>query len=101
MVQAQSINMPAFIGVTENIYWSIDYIFSFRALSERLANSFSQAIRGVDEYFNPFEERPVELPGGYGQAWANSLGEYIVSDDPNFNPNIGSNLNWQPLQRRG
>lgn len=70
-----------------------------QATMDNLATRFSQAIRGVDEYYNPFEERGVELPGGYQNAWANSLGEYIVSDDANFNPNVGSNLNWEPLKK--
>ncbi|MBC7232248.1 MAG: zinc ribbon domain-containing protein [Chloroflexi bacterium] len=67
---------------------------------DRISSSFSQAIRGVDEYHDPFKEYGVELPGGYRHAWANSLGEYILTDDPNFNPNIGSNLNWQPMERK-
>ena len=67
---------------------------------DRLATDWSQTIRGVDEYHNPFEGRPVELPAGYRQAWVNNLGEYILSDDLNYNPNIGSNLHWEPMQRR-
>ncbi|MBC7259277.1 MAG: zinc ribbon domain-containing protein [Chloroflexi bacterium] len=72
-----------------------------QAAMDRISDNFSQAIRGVDEYYNPFDERGVELPGGHGYAWCNALGEYILSDDPNFNPNIGSNLNWQQMERRG
>jgi hypothetical protein len=82
---------------------SDDMLASFYRRQEamdRLSSSVSQAIRGVDEYHNPFEERGVELPGGYNYAWANNLGEYIVSDDPNFNPNIGSNLHWELMQRK-
>lgn len=67
---------------------------------DRLATDWSQAIRGVDEYYNPFEERPVELPTGYRQAWVNNLGEYILSDDPTFNPNVGSTLHWESMERR-
>ena len=70
-----------------------------QATMDRLATQFSQAIRGVDEYHNPFEGRGVELPGGYRHAWANALGEYILTDDPNFNPNLGSTVTWEPMQR--
>jgi hypothetical protein len=42
----------------------------------------------------------VELPSGYNHAWSNNNGEYIVSDNPNFNPNVGSNLDWQPLEHK-
>lgn len=67
---------------------------------DRLSNQFSQAIRGVDEYHDPLGGQNVELPGGYRQAWSNGLGEYIVTDDVTFNPNVGSTQNWQPLERQ-
>lgn len=66
--------------------------------SDRLAQNFSDYIRGVDRFYDPLAGKEVELPSGYGRAWANNLGEYIVSDSPSYNPNIGSNLNWQELQ---
>ena len=67
---------------------------------DRLSTQFSQTIRGVDEYHDPFEGQGVELPGGYDRAWSNALGEYILTDDASFNPNIGSNLDWQAMERR-
>ena len=71
-----------------------------QATMDRMSENFSQAIRGVDEFYNPFEEQGIELPGGYDHAWANSLGEYIVIDDPTFDPNIETNLDWQKMKRR-
>lgn len=71
-----------------------------QAVSDRIAEDFSQYVRGVDEYFDPIEGRPVELPSGYDNAWTNANGEYIISEDPNYNPNIGSNLNWQQMNRK-
>ncbi|HEV3257294.1 MAG TPA: hypothetical protein VG013_10475 [Gemmataceae bacterium] len=65
---------------------------------DRVNAQFSQYIRGVDEYSNPFEGHPVELPSGYRNAWANAAGEYILSDDPNFNPNVQGTGNWQALR---
>jgi len=67
---------------------------------DRVAENFSQYIRGVDQYYNPVEQKPVELPSGYRQAWTNSLGEYVLSDQEDFNPNIGSNQTWQKMERR-
>jgi hypothetical protein len=67
---------------------------------DRVAENFSQHIRGVDQYYNPVEQKPVELPSGYRQAWTNSLGEYILSDQEDFNPNIGSNQTWQKMERK-
>jgi len=68
------------------------------AIYDRLNERFDQHIRGVDPYFDPNTGGSVELPAGYTQAWSTPLGEYIVSDDPNFNPNIGSTQNWTPLE---
>ena len=58
---------------------------------DRLSENFSQHIRGVDEYYDPVEQRRVELPSGYNEGWVNGLGEYILSDNPNYNPNVESN----------
>jgi len=68
-------------------------------VNDGIADNFSQYIRGVDRYYNPIEERSVELPSGYPNAWTNNLGDYILSDNPNFDPNIGSNIDWQQIQR--
>ncbi len=64
------------------------------------AQNFSDYMLNIDRYYDPYEGREVELPSGYKHAWSNNLGEYILSDDPNFNPNVGSNLSWQPLGRK-
>jgi hypothetical protein len=64
---------------------------------DRIAQNFSDYIRGVERFHDPLAGKEVELPAGYGRAWANNLGEYIVSDSPSYNPNIGSNLQWQEL----
>ncbi len=70
-----------------------------QAVNDRIADSFSQYVRGVDEYYDPIAQKTIELPAGYQNAWANSLGEYILSDSPSFDPNVGSNLDWQRLGR--
>jgi hypothetical protein len=70
-----------------------------QAVNDRIADNFSQYIRGVDKYYNPIEQKPVELPSGYENAWSNALGEYILSNDPSFNPNIGSTVDWQIMKR--
>jgi hypothetical protein len=67
---------------------------------DRIAQNFSDYIRGVDRYFDPHSGREVELPSGYGNAWSNNLGEYIVTESPGYNPNVGSNLHWKQLTPR-
>ena len=67
---------------------------------DRLSTQFSQYMRGVDEYKDPNLGGSVELPSGYQQAWSNPLGEYWLTDDPNFDPNRDANGTWTPLERK-
>jgi hypothetical protein len=73
---------------------------SRQKVKDRLTTDFCQHIRGVDEYYDPVAGKPVELPSGYTRGWTNGLGDYIVTDSPGFNPNIGSNQNWEEMERR-
>jgi hypothetical protein len=66
---------------------------------DRISQSYSEYIRGVETYRNPYEDRPVQLPSGYTSAWVNRSGEYILSPEAGFNPNVGSNLEWRRLER--
>ena len=65
---------------------------------DRLSVDRSRAIRDVDGFYDPNRQEVVELPSGYGHAWANNLGEYVLTDDPNFNPNQESTQNWAPME---
>jgi hypothetical protein len=64
---------------------------------DRIVQNFSDNIRGVERYNDPHTGNDVELPSGYGHAWANNLGELIVTDSPSYNPNSGSNLHWEQM----
>ena len=66
---------------------------------DRISQSYTEYIRGVETYRNPYEDRPVQLPSGYSNVWANASGEYILSDQAGFNPNVGSNVEWRRLER--
>jgi hypothetical protein len=67
-------------------------------VQDRIAQNFSDNIRGVERYNDTRAGKEVELPAGYGNAWANDLGEYIVSDSPSYNPNTESNQHWEQLE---
>ncbi|HOT94892.1 MAG TPA: hypothetical protein PK089_06860 [Methanoregulaceae archaeon] len=70
---------------------------SYRAASaaqDRAADEFSQAIRGVETYYDPYQERTVELEGGHVAAWTNALGERILTDSYGYNPNEHLTGNW-------
>jgi hypothetical protein len=68
-----------------------------QAAKDRAAENFSDNIRGVERFTDPHSGNEVELPSGFGHAWANNLGEYVVTENPNYNPAIGSNLQWVPM----
>jgi len=66
---------------------------------DRISRRFSEYIRGVETFRNPYEERPIQLPSGYANAWVNRSGEYILSPQAGFNPNVGSNIEWRQLEK--
>jgi hypothetical protein len=67
---------------------------------DEVSQIFSDNTLGIDRYYDPHKGKEVELPSGYNYAWSNNNGEYMMSDNPNFNPNVGSNLHWEPLKRK-
>jgi len=69
-----------------------------QAIQEKVVQSQGDNIRGVERFRDPHADKEVELPSGYGHAWASDLGEYIVTESPSFNPNVGSNLHWEAMQ---
>jgi hypothetical protein len=46
-----------------------------------------QNLRDVQTFRDPTTGRQVELSNQYGHAWLYGANEYVMSDDPNFNPN--------------
>jgi hypothetical protein len=71
---------------------------SSRAKPHRLAaDEFIVQFLGQQQIQRIHREETVELPSGYGHAWANNLGEYILTEEAGFNPNETSNLHWEPM----
>lgn len=83
MHAAQTIN-----GVTANAMRGAD------------ASSFheDQNIRGVQTFRDPTTGKTQELSNLYDHAWQNGSNEYIMSNDPNFNPNEHVSGDWSQLQ---
>lgn len=69
------------------------------AARSRINAAFLDSVRGLYTYRNPFDGQPVQLPSGYLASWASPVGEYLLSNEPNYNPSARSNSNWQRLQR--
>jgi hypothetical protein len=67
---------------------------------DRVADLASQTIRDVNVYLDPGMGLEVELPTAYGHAWGDGQGGYVMTDDPNFNPNLYSNASWTELEQK-
>jgi len=62
------------------------------------AYAADQNIRGVQTFRDPTSGKTMELSNLYDHAWLNGSDEYVMSDDPNFNPNRQLSGNWSQLQ---
>jgi hypothetical protein len=66
--------------------------------ADQAAFGADQNIRGVQTFRNPQTGATFELSNLHDHAWLNGSNEYVMSDDPNFNPNGQLNGNWSSLQ---
>jgi hypothetical protein len=82
--------------ITETVRRSYEAV---QASNDRVFSGISESIRGVNSYYDPYKGYSIQIPNGFRYVYANSLGEYVFSDNPNYNPNVGSNLNWTILNR--
>jgi hypothetical protein len=57
-----------------------------------------QLIRGVQTYRDPSTGNTFEMSNQYDHAWLNGANEYVMSDNPNFNPNGNLTGNWTQLE---
>jgi hypothetical protein len=69
-----------------------------QASQDRTQEKFVRAIRGVELYADPAAGRPVELPNTYDHAWRLQDGTYMMTDNPNFDPNVEFGVNGTRLQ---
>lgn len=69
------------------------------ASQDRMSRSFSNAIRDVDDFRRP-DGGSVSLPAHYNHVYTDSHGGYILSNDPNFDPNrVDQRGGWQRMER--
>lgn len=66
---------------------------------DRVFDRWSEVNRGVTSWNDPVAGSVVESPGHYGHGWS-SGGEYIFTDDPLYNPNVGSTRDWTEMSVR-
>lgn len=66
------------------------------ASEERIMDKWDNVIRGVDAY-DDGSGSTVELPNSYDHTWTNGNGDYVQSNDANFNPNSVSSGSWRQI----
>jgi hypothetical protein len=65
---------------------------------DRLNREWSEYVRGTETYNDPVRGEPIELPSTHKHAWVSRSGEYILTDNPNYNPNIEQRGDWVEMQ---
>lgn len=70
------------------------------ASQDRQAEAFREVLGGVETYSDPYQGQNVYLPAGYKNYWVNNKGEYLLTDQTGFDPNVGSTVEWKAMPRR-
>eukprot|EP00913_Durusdinium_trenchii_P010938 g10267.t1 len=70
-----------------------------QATRDQQAAKFSRTIREVELYNDPVLGRPIELGAGYKFVYRNGQGEYLLFNNPLFDPNVELQGEWQKLRR--
>lgn len=63
--------------------------------SERFSR---EAILGLERRWDPYEEKEIDVEGGHVEVWTNALGDRILSDSYNYNPNEHMTGNWKRME---
>jgi hypothetical protein len=69
------------------------------AAEDKQSEEFAQTQRGLEYYTDPNTHEKVEMSYGYRHTYTNGNGEYILNDDPNFNPSKYFNGTWTEMER--
>lgn len=70
-----------------------------QASNDRQAAQFSRTIREVELFHDPVLGRNIELGAGYRFVYRNNNDEYLLFNNPLFDPNVELNGEWQKLRR--
>jgi hypothetical protein len=66
--------------------------------ANRAAFGQDQLVRGVQTFRDPSTGATFEMSNLFDHAWLNGTNEYVMTDDPNFNPNGNLTGNWNKLE---
>jgi Cysteine rich repeat len=66
--------------------------------ADQAAFGEDQIVRGVQTFRNPETGQTFELSNLHDHAWLSGDNQYVMSDDPNFNPNGQVDGSWTQLE---
>lgn len=69
------------------------------ASQDRQNFHFRENLGGVVTYYNPYENRTVEIPTQHAYYWVNRQGHVYGTDDPRDDPRVGSTEEWVEMER--
>ena len=74
------------------------------ASQDRINEAFRDVLGGVERYYDSKNQREVQLPLGYSNAWVNTRGDsYILSEVAGYNPNAHIQLateGWEEVSKK-
>ncbi len=70
------------------------------AASDRIQDKQVNVIRDESTVTSPYDGEKYQVEAGADQYWINNEGEYIYSEDPNYNPNAhpDNNQQWEQVE---
>jgi hypothetical protein len=79
---------------------SSDAYYKYQKTNDENIDRYCDYLLDVNTYTDPSTHEQYKLPAGYTHAWKSTGGEYIVSDDPSYDPAKYSTQSWTELQQR-
>jgi len=76
-----------------------DSYYERQKSNDRINEKFSDYIRGIDRYSDGGGTE-YQFPSGYTNAWVNNRGEYLLTDQTGYNPNVELEGEWKPLEKK-
>lgn len=63
-------------------------------------NAFIDAVREEESIYNPENTANEKVSGHHDHIWTDQFGNVQATNDPNYDPNVGSNRNWTEARKK-
>jgi hypothetical protein len=65
------------------------------------SSDYLDFLGNAETYKSPFTNEDVQLSNGYKEAWTDGQGNYIMSDQADYDPNKDSDTTWTRMKKKG